>query len=57
MFLDSERSQRNQLGKPPNMGSNVVSEVGLFTGNGPEGDLFALLQDKVISAERPVKSE
>lgn len=33
------------------------SEVGLFTGNGPEFYLFVLLKNYVISAERPVKDK
>lgn len=32
-----------------------VSEVGFFTGKGPEGDLFILLKKDVVSTERPVK--
>ena len=32
-----------------------VSEVGFFTGDGPEGDLFVLLEKDVVSTERPVK--
>lgn len=34
--------------------SAIVSEVGLLTGDGSEGQLFVLLQDDVITAERPV---
>lgn len=34
--------------------SAIVSEVGLLTGHGSEGQLFVLLQNYVIAAERPV---
>lgn len=34
-----------------------LSEIGLFTGNGFESNLFALLQDEVISAQWPVKRQ
>lgn len=37
--------------------SNLVSEVGFFTGDGPEGDLFALLKNDIIATERPVRDE
>lgn len=36
-------------------GVDFVSEVGLLAGNGPEGDLFVVLEGDVVSAERPVK--
>lgn len=37
--------------------SDFVSEVGFFTGNWPEGDLFVVFQKDVISTERPVKDK
>lgn len=36
-------------------GADFVSEVGLLAGNGPERDLFVVLEGEVVSAERPVK--
>lgn len=36
-------------------GSDLVSEVGVLTGDRPEGDLLALLENDVISAEGPVE--
>lgn len=36
-------------------GSKFVSEIGFFTGNWPEGNLFVHLEKDVISTERPVK--
>lgn len=32
-------------------------EVGFFTGNWPEGDLFVLLEKDVISTQRPVRGK
>lgn len=38
-------------------GFDFLSEVRVFTGNGPEADLFVVLQDHVISTQRPVESK
>ena len=37
--------------------SDFVSEVGVSTGEGLEGDLFVLLQKNVVSTERPVRDK
>lgn len=53
----SAASHPVQAVKSFDVGSDCVSEVGLFAGNGPEGDLFVLLEKDVISAERPEKDK
>lgn len=54
---ESAASHPVQAVKSFDVGSDCVSEVGLFAGNGPEGDLFVLLEKDVISAERPEKDK
>lgn len=46
-----------QAVKSCDVGLDYFSEVGLFAGNGPERHLFVLLENDVISAERPVKDK
>ena len=38
---------------PAELGLQKGSEVGVFTGDGPEGHLFVLLQQKVMSTQWP----
>lgn len=44
-----------QTVKSLDAGSDLVSEVGVLAGDGPEGDLFVLLENDVISTEGPVE--
>lgn len=47
----------SMLGNPgPASQLGVCSEVGVFTGEGPECDLFVLLRDDVVPTERPARA-
>lgn len=47
----------SMLGNPgPASQLGVRSEVGVFTGEGPECDLFVLLCDDVVPTERPARA-